>query len=82
MNNNKMERFNGELRDGEKVTRNFKKPESQLIRGLQLYHNYFREHEGLEGKTPADIAGIKIEGRNKWITVIQNAITSEKNVDY
>jgi hypothetical protein len=24
-------------------------------------------------KTPAEIAGIKIEGQNKWITVIQNA---------
>jgi hypothetical protein len=27
----------------------------------------------LNGKTPAEIAGIKIEGQNKWITVIQNA---------
>jgi hypothetical protein len=27
----------------------------------------------LEGKTPADKAGIKIEGNNKWITLIQNA---------
>jgi ABC-type Fe2+-enterobactin transport system substrate-binding protein len=24
-------------------------------------------------KTPAEIAGIKIEGQNKWKTVIQNA---------
>jgi ABC-type Fe2+-enterobactin transport system substrate-binding protein len=24
-------------------------------------------------KTPAEIAGIKIEDQNKWITVIQNA---------
>jgi hypothetical protein len=28
---------------------------------------------GLEGKTPADLAGIKIEGNNKWMTLIQNA---------
>lgn len=46
---------------------------SVALRGIQLYHNYFRQHEGLAGKTPADIAGIKIEGQNKWITVIQNA---------
>jgi hypothetical protein len=25
------------------------------------------------GKTPAEIADIKIEGQNKWITIIQNA---------
>ena len=44
-----------------------------ILPGIQLYHNYFREHEALEGKTPAEVAGIKIEGGNKWVTVIQNA---------
>jgi hypothetical protein len=24
-------------------------------------------------KTPADLAGIKVEGENKWLTIIQNA---------
>jgi hypothetical protein len=47
-----------------------------IITGYQLHHNYFRQHERLNGKTPADIAGIKIEGENKWITVIQNAVDS------
>ena len=47
--------------------------DTPILTGYQLYHNYFREHEGLNGKTPAEIAGIKIEGRNKWMTVIQNA---------
>ncbi len=28
---------------------------------------------GLDGKTPSEVAGIKIEGENKWITLIQNA---------
>ncbi len=28
---------------------------------------------GLNGKTPSEIAGIKVEGENKWITLIQNA---------
>jgi putative transposase len=47
--------------------------DTPILQGYQLYHNYFREHEGLEGKTPAEAAGIKVEGQNKWITVIQNA---------
>jgi hypothetical protein len=38
-----------------------------------MHHDYFRKHEGLAGKTPAEIAGIEIEGRNKWINAIQNA---------
>jgi hypothetical protein len=27
----------------------------------------------LDGKTPADKAGIQVEGENKWVTLIQNA---------
>lgn len=73
MNNNKMERLNGEIRDREKVMRGIKKEDSPVISGYQIYHNYIRPHMGLEGKTPADKAGIKIEGENKWITIIQNA---------
>ncbi len=83
-NNNKMERFNGGIRDREKVTRNLKKPDSPILTGLQIYHNYVRPHMGLDGKTPADLAGIKVEGEDKWMTLIQNAsrptkIDSEKN---
>lgn len=72
-NNNKMERLNVEIRDREKVMRNVKKMDTPVLKGYQLYHNYFREHEGLQWKTPAEVAGIKIEGANKWQTVIQNA---------
>jgi hypothetical protein len=28
---------------------------------------------GLEGKTPAEACGVKIEGDNKWLTLIQNS---------
>jgi putative transposase len=72
-NNNKMERMNGEIRDREKTMRGLKKVDTLILTGYQIYHNYFREHEGLEGKTPAEVAWIKIEGENKWMTVIQNA---------
>ena len=27
----------------------------------------------LDGKTPAEVSGIKIERKNKWKTIIQNA---------
>jgi hypothetical protein len=27
----------------------------------------------IQGKTPAEVAGIRIEDKNRWITVIQNA---------
>ena len=78
-NNNKMERLNGEVRDREKVTRGLKKVDSPLLQGYQIYHNYIREHEGLNGQTPAEKCGIKIEGNDKWLTIIQNAKKELKN---
>jgi putative transposase len=75
--NNKMERFNGELRDREKVMRSLKTSDTPILKGMQIYHNFIRPHEGLNGKTPAEAAGIKIEGANKWLTVIQNAKKAE-----
>lgn len=73
VHNNKMERQNGEWRDREKVMRSLKKDDSPVIEGTQLFHNYFRPLMGLGGKTPAEAAGIKVEGENKWLTIIQNA---------
>ena len=73
MNNNKMERMNGEFRDREKVVRGIKKTDSVMFDGYQMYHNYLRPHQGLEGKTPAEACGIDIQGDNKWLTIIQNA---------
>jgi transposase-like protein len=71
--NNKMERMNGELRQREKVMRNLKKPDTAILDGMQIYHNYVRPHEALKGRTPSEAAGIKVEGENKWLTLIQNA---------
>jgi putative transposase len=72
-NNNKMERMNGEIRDHEKTMRGLKKENTTILQGYQLFHNYIRPHEALDGKTPAEACGITIEGKNKWITLIQNA---------
>jgi transposase-like protein len=73
-NNNKMERLNGEIRDGEKVVRGLKKVDSPLLSGYQIYHNYVRPHSSLKGKTPAEVCGIRIEGDDKWLTLIQNSL--------
>ena len=78
-NNNKMERMNGEIRDREKTMRGLKKKRTPILQGYQIYHNYVRPHEALSGKTPAEACGIKIEGENKWLTLIQNANQQMKN---
>jgi putative transposase len=73
MNNNKMERLNGEIRDREKTMRGLKTKDTPILSGYQIFHNYIRGHEGLDGKTPAEACGIEVKGKNKWITLIQNA---------
>jgi len=79
MSNNKMERFNGEIRDREKTMRGLKKNDTVILKGYQLFHNYIRPHEGLDGKTPAEACGITVQGKNKWLTLIQNASKTTTN---
>ena len=78
--NNKMERFNGEIRDREKVIRGLKNDDTPILKGYQIYHNYLRPHEGLDGKTPAQACGIQVQGDNKWVTLIQNASLSNRKL--
>jgi len=74
--NSKVERLNGSVRDREVVMRGMDHKESAqtLMEALRIYHNYIRTHQGLDGRTPAEASGIKIEGGdNKWMTLVKNA---------
>jgi hypothetical protein len=45
-----------------------KKVDTPILKDMQIYHNYIREHQGLqENKTPAEKAGIEVGGENKWL---------------
>ncbi len=77
VHNNKMERMNGEVRDREKVMRGLKRTDTPILKGYQIFHNYIRPHDALRGETPANRAGIKVKGQNKWLTLIQNASQEE-----
>jgi hypothetical protein len=68
-----MEQLNGEVRDREKVMRGLKNVNTSVLTGYQLYHNFIRPHEGIANQTPAEMCGVKIEGDNKWKTIIENA---------
>jgi len=56
-----------------------KENRSPIFDGSQIYHNYFRPHMGLDGKTPAEVCGIEIKGKDKWITLIQNSRKNDNN---
>ncbi len=66
------------FRDREKVMRGLMRTDTPILKGLQIYHNFVRPHEGLNGQTPAERAGIKVEGEDKWLTLIQNASKERK----
>ncbi|MGA3108634.1 MAG: hypothetical protein ABSD99_04135 [Candidatus Bathyarchaeia archaeon] len=65
IHNNKMERFNGEIRDRERVMRTLEIPDTPILTGMRIYHNFVRPHMALKGKTPAEKAGIQVEGKDK-----------------
>jgi len=54
-----------------------KKEDTPILRGYQIFHNYVRPHMALNGKTPAEVCGIEIKGKDKWLTLIQNASVNE-----
>ena len=56
--------------------RGLKKVDTKVLPGMQIYHNFVRPHEALNGMTPAEACGIVVEGENKWMTLIQNASQS------
>lgn len=78
MNNNLMERLNNTMRDREKTFRGLETIKSPLFDGFQIFYNYIRTHESLGGITPAQAAGIHIEGDNTWKTLIENAALLRK----
>jgi transposase-like protein len=78
-NNNHVERLHGTIRNREKTLRGVKKEDSKIIEGHRLYYNFIKPHESLGGKTPSEEAGITIDGSNKWLTLMHNAIKYQKS---
>jgi hypothetical protein len=77
-----MESFNGNtVRVREKVMNSLKKPDTPILTGMQIFHNYLRPNQGIDNHTPSELAGIQVNGENKWLTLIQNAANHPSKVD-
>jgi putative transposase len=61
-----IERFHGTLKDRTKVFRAFHDVETliQFTDGWLVYYNYFKSHESLNGKTPAEVAKVDYKIKN------------------
>ena len=58
--------------------RGLKAKDTPIVDGHRLYYNFIKPHMALDGKTPSEEAGIEIEGDNKWLTLMHNAIKYKK----
>ena len=74
-NNNRIERLNGTLRKRVKVHHGWKTVKTQLAEGQRIQYNFVKPHMALEGKTPANAAGMNIKG---WKKLLELAATKRK----
>ena len=78
---NLIERFHGTLKERTKVMRGLKDigTAMQFIDGFLINYNYLKIHEGLKGKTPAQVAKIDYPYRT-WSDIIRQPVTREPKI--
>jgi transposase-like protein len=80
-NNNRIERLNGTLRERVKVQRGWKTMQTPLAEGQRIHYDFVKPHQALAGQTPAQAAGVGVEGRNKWLSLLRKTLEcSEQSV--
>ena len=74
-------RFNGTVRERDKVIRGFKKEETPILKNHRIFYNYIRPHQSLAGATPSDIACVDLQlGNNKWLDLIKKSLSAISNL--
>jgi len=54
--------------------RGIKVDDTPIIPMNRIYYNFIRPHSALDGKTPAEAAGVGIDGENKWRGLLDKSI--------
>lgn len=76
--NNVLERMHGSIREREKIMRGIKVDDTPIIpmNQIYIYYNFVRLHMGLDGKTPAEAAGIGMTEQNKWEALLKRSTSN------
>jgi len=80
-NNNIVERLHGTVRERTKVMRGLDNEQSAMkaIEGQRMYYNHIRPHMALNGRTPAEVAGLDLQlGPNTWQSLIVKAAKRQR----
>jgi len=77
----RIERWHETLKERTKIMKGLKTLDSgmRFIDGFLVYYNYFRPNEALDGKTPAEEAGIKFPYKN-WAEIIRQPVSKEAEI--
>ncbi|ALV62985.1 hypothetical protein ADU37_CDS12860 [Thermococcus sp. 2319x1] len=60
--------------------RGLKVENTPIIAVHMIYYNFIRPHMSLNGKTPAEEAGIDLNlGNNKWLDLLKKSLEFHKN---
>lgn len=78
---NLIKRFHGTIKDRTKVIRSFRDIETliQFANGWLIYYNYFKPHTSLQGKTPAEEAGLSY-GIKDWASLAHLPVSKQAEV--
>ncbi len=77
--NHKIERLHNTIRDRTKIMRGFHgslESARVIMKGMEIYYNFVRKHQGIDGKTPSEeaIPGLYLS-TNKWLSLIKMSKT-------
>jgi len=81
-NNNKAERLHNTVRERQKTMRGLQNDDTatEFNNSFKAYYNHIRPHMALDGRTPAQAAGIDLKlGRNRWKGMIQKSVENQSN---
>ena len=75
INNSLFECQNGTVRNRIKTVRGFGSENPALMFLFIIHYNFIRPHMGINNKTPAEAMGIRVDGIDKWLTLLAFAST-------
>ncbi len=81
-NQNIIERYNGTNRERNKTMRalDTDKSAQTYVDGFQVYYNFIKPHMGLDGKTPAEAAGLDLGLiENRWLYLLDKSLKSRNS---